>query len=363
MRWVIRQRGGEGKRQAGRRTAPKRDLFSGRMNVGGFLLILFLTSPVFARDLHQLTFREFLEHRPAYIEAALVSSVIGLPGGTITYYIRWQTNAGFYAAMPGDRLAEFSIQKDPKWFAQNGFVGFWWNDEFYYVNLPDYSAWTNRNAAPEDIKISSMPNVRGMEGSCLPELFNLGIQLVPPGELIFQDNMLIGTNRQEKLMVKGHIVRKDEKNRIKEIRLGKVRLGILSILKKRLKPLKIFYFYEDDQFPYLPTRIETIADNMKFRDSIRWMELLDRPKGRDAFVVPVRRLAPLIEQVTTVSNGVYVTVKLQESKVILHYPTHLQKKYPLFRIISLIGFLLALGAPVIVIVKRRLFHRKKAGKH
>ena len=93
------------------------------------------------------------------------------------------------------------------------------------------------------------------------------------------------------------------------------------------------------------------------------MELLDRPKGRDAFVVPVRRLAPLIEQVTTVSNGVYVTVKLGESKVILHYPTHLQKKYqrkyPLFRIISLIGFLLALGVPVIVVVKRRLFHRKE----
>ena len=177
--------------------------------------------------------------------------------------------------------------------------------------------------------------------------------------------MLIGTNRQQKLMVKGHIVRKDERNRIKEIRLEKVQLGIL---KKQLKPLKIFYFYEDDRFPYLPTRIETIADNMKFRKSIRWIELLDRPKGRDAFVVPVQRLAPLIEQVTTVSNGVYVTVKLQESKVVLHYPTHLQKKYPLlkyplFRIISLIGFLLLLGVPVIVIVKRRLFHRKKVGKH
>jgi len=354
MYWVICQRGEEGKRQAGRRIVARRGFVSRWVNVGGFLLLFVWAFPVFARDLHQLTFREFLEHRPAYIEAALVSSVIGLPGGTTTYYIRWQMNAGFYAVMPGDRLAELSIQRDPKWFAQNGFVGFWWNDEFYYVNLPDYSAWTNRNATPEDIELSPMGNVRGIEESCLPKLFNLGIQLVPPGELIFQDNMLIGTNRQQKLMVKGHIVRKDERNRIKEIRLEKVQLGIL---KKQLKPLKIFYFYEDDRFPYLPTRIETIADNMKFRKSIRWIELLDRPKGRDAFVVPVQRLAPLIEQVTTVSNGVYVTVKLQESKVVLHYPTHLQKKYPLFRMIGLIGFLLVLGVPVIVIVKRGLFHR------
>lgn len=267
------------------------------------VLSIFLAIPIVraapTNDLRLITFQQFIQHRPAYVQGVVQDRVVGL--STNIYFIKWQQNAYFYGKMP----KKFHSMDWPKDIKEFGSIETRWNNEYWRVHDNAFEAWTN-HGNPNEMKLFLR-----VDNEYIPAtLLNLGQNGIRIHDMHWENGQFVGTNQTEGFVLRGTPIFNSQ-GKISIIYWQRIPRGWF----KKKPPKQIWrYFYEDNQFPNLPSRIEYKTANLQGEIRIHWIALSSYPRSREEFALRLEDFLPRVEVFITPSNNVMVSYLLKEGQ-------------------------------------------------
>jgi len=296
------------------------------------VLSIFLAIPIVraapTNDLRLITFQQFIQHRPTYIQAIMYDITLA----TNVSYIKWQPNACFLGTIwnhvPPWEKAKVWPSKLTDFEAVDAR---WENIYWQYANTLFYT-WTNHGDSTEqwDHKILRKAKVIRLD---FWQLLNLGQIIAPPENLVWEKGILVATNQESKFVAKG-VPQWDANGRVTTVQWTVKPFGWFH---KKESQFTVRLFYEDPNFPNLPTRaISDAIPGLTKYINIRWIELSSRPHSIDEFRLRVEDFVPQVQQITTIKGDHYVSIRLKDRHVIAWREKPKVPERPRFKVLSVL---------------------------
>jgi hypothetical protein len=237
-------------------------------------------------------FKRFIEQPPAHVSASLIVEAAGF--STNSHYVKWQTNALFLGSLynyAGPLGPETALEAYHTIVAR-------YDNVYWFKNQNSFYCWTNRQVKAE-LDNSLLYTYQRNYETTVTDLLHLGCSLVPHGSIKWVGNEFQATNHSGSLLVRGRLNLSEGEG---PLRMSCDLLPLPSSKEHRPAEWTFQYFYQNPQFPLLPTTVEQVSSSgVRSFVRIQWLCILDYTLTKHEFALSTQDFSGLVAY-TTISN-------------------------------------------------------------